>query len=374
LALACCMSLPDNISPMARMQFIVLFLTLLVPAAALASFPDVPPSHPNYDAINYVQSEGIGEGYSDGTYGADKTINRAEFTKIIIRAAYRPADNDPGIEEGYQGEPVFPDVYNAWYAKYVYIAKTLGWVQGDHDGIFRPANAINFVEAAKILVRAFDLPVPSDAELEYENAWYEAYVKMLESKNAIPLSITDFGQGITRGDMAEMVYRLKTGNTEKESRTYEELMSSVWKHYENSIVGYNIFYPLDAEIDEFPESAESSSVMPGQVVDIAYRSGRIQICSTDIDYPCGPTGIGIGAERIQQKVLINDIEQTFHGWKYDEPEYYFEHLTLSIDGNTHSNVTVLISVGDEHGITQKEYEDTWLGIKKMLETLHVDPK
>jgi predicted ribosomally synthesized peptide with SipW-like signal peptide len=45
---------------------LAIVLSLLGAAPAYASFTDVSTSHPNYDAITYVQAEGIVEGYSDG--------------------------------------------------------------------------------------------------------------------------------------------------------------------------------------------------------------------------------------------------------------------------------------------------------------------
>ncbi len=54
---------------------LTVLLGVLAPlTVAAAGFRDVPSSHPNYDAILYVQEQGIVEGYSDGTYKPDQTI------------------------------------------------------------------------------------------------------------------------------------------------------------------------------------------------------------------------------------------------------------------------------------------------------------
>ena len=110
--------------------------------ASGAAFKDVPSTHPNSDAIHYVQAQAIVEGYPDGTFRPDNPINRAEFTKIIIEAYFQGQAD---------GRDCFPDVGAEWFAKYVCFAKARNIIAGYPDGNFYPANDINFAEVAKIL-------------------------------------------------------------------------------------------------------------------------------------------------------------------------------------------------------------------------------
>ncbi len=48
-------------------------------------------------------------------------------------------------------------------------------------------------------------------------------MRHLAKLKAIPTSILRFDQKITRGEMAEIVYRLKTGNNDKAGASYESL-------------------------------------------------------------------------------------------------------------------------------------------------------
>jgi hypothetical protein len=67
--------------------------------------------------------------------------------------------------------------------------------------------------------------------------WYRDFVQALDDQNAIPLSITSLDQNITRGEMAEIMYRLKANVTTKSSRTYAELepeMMSVFVYLYNN--------------------------------------------------------------------------------------------------------------------------------------------
>jgi LPXTG-site transpeptidase (sortase) family protein len=182
----------------------------LTDSFAFASFSDVSFTHPNYEAINYLQVQNIVSGYPGDGFRPDNPINRAEFTKIITEAYYKGQAG---------GSNCFPDVGTEWFAKYVCFTKTLNFISGYPDGSFKPANNINFAEIAKILVNVKGITVTPDPV-----TWYKPYVEKLAGLNAVPASISGFGQKVTRGEMAEMVYRLRTDVTDKPSKTYEELV------------------------------------------------------------------------------------------------------------------------------------------------------
>lgn len=173
-------------------------------------FADVSSAHPNAEAIEYVKAEGIVEGYADGTFKPDATINRAEFVKILMGS----------LEDDGRMCKIAPftDIdQTAWYATYAHKARCQGIVEGYPDGTFKPAASINFAEAAKILANSYELP------FDTTDVWYEGYVRGIEQKNAIPTSITRFDQNITRGEMADMIYRLETGNKVPVPRSYEDI-------------------------------------------------------------------------------------------------------------------------------------------------------
>ena len=164
-------------------------------------FSDVPESHPNFAAITYVKEQGMVQGYDDGTYGPDLFINRAEFTKIILEATVDSNDIDTC-----ESSDLFSDVTQSdWFGDYVCMAKQTGVIGGYPDGSFKPANSINFAEAAKIVVVAFDIPFAKD------DIWWKPYVFALARIGGLPSSFSDPNQQLTRGDMAEIIYRVKMG-------------------------------------------------------------------------------------------------------------------------------------------------------------------
>ena len=181
------------------------------------AFTDVPSTNPYYTAIKYLKDNGIVSGYPDGSFKPNNTINRAEFTKIVTGAIYPAQDitdcyNNFVLPNDFN-VTLFSDVVFAmvggnmpdWYFDYVCIAKHNNIVSGYPDGSFKPANDINFVEAAKIIVEANNYPTTES------DPWYKRYVEVLEANQAIPTSITRFDHKITRGEMAEISYRIRAG-------------------------------------------------------------------------------------------------------------------------------------------------------------------
>jgi len=200
---------------MKKITSLLLFFGLFFSIPAFANFSDIDPSYIYYDAVTYVKESGIVNGYSNGTYGPENNINRAEFLKIIVEATYEREEIDDCIQNNDTGawdNVFFPDVPKSdWYAKYVCLGKIKAIIKGDEDGFFRPADKINFVEAAKIIVQSFRY-----AERVGETApWYKKYISALVERRAIPISIRATDSFLTRGEMAEMIYRLKEEITDK---------------------------------------------------------------------------------------------------------------------------------------------------------------
>jgi hypothetical protein len=196
--------------------------------AAAAKFSDVTDAEdPYFEAISYVEAEGIVQGYPDGTYKPKKVINRAEFTKIIIEATV-PAQE-------ITGESCFPDVNTEWFAPYVCTASRMGIVQGYPDGEFKPAENINFVEAAKIIAEAFEASADSTKE-----PWYQDYVNFLSSNNAIPEEISTLDLKITRGQMAEIAYRIH-GEVDYKYSRYLDLVNNELAMKESIALGDSYF-------------------------------------------------------------------------------------------------------------------------------------
>ena len=123
------------------MRKILLSFLLCFPLMVWAAFNDVDSNNTYYDAFSYVQSESIVDGYSDGTYRPDQTINRVEFLKILLESQAQAAAT---CRVSYN----YTDVdWNSWYGSYVQKASCLNIVEGYSDNTFKPAAFINYAEA-----------------------------------------------------------------------------------------------------------------------------------------------------------------------------------------------------------------------------------
>lgn len=189
------------------------------------TFSDVSEEHENKSAIEYLRNEGIVQGYENGQFKPDYTINRAEFIKIV--AGSLESFSQQKLDDCVKDKDLknwtsmyFEDIpMDAWFASYICVAKELGIVDGYPDGTFKPAQDVNFVEASKIVANAQGLKT---AEQSGDEDWYIRYVKSLETESAIPESIRSFGKRITRGEMAEVVFRVKE-DPKKESLSLTKL-------------------------------------------------------------------------------------------------------------------------------------------------------
>lgn len=112
-------------------------------------FSDVSTSDWFWSYVLKAESLGIVSGYSDGTFGPNNSINRAEALKIILEAF------DVSLVSSDAVGNTFNDVSSSdWYGRYVETASEEGLVSGYGDGSFGPGNSLTRGEAAKILYTA----------------------------------------------------------------------------------------------------------------------------------------------------------------------------------------------------------------------------
>lgn len=309
------------------------------------SFSDVLSANVNYDAISYVHSQGIVDGYPDGTYRSENLINRAEFTKIII-GAYSPGQA--------AGSNCFPDVGEEWFAKYVCFSKIHNFINGYPDGSFRPANNINFAEVAKILVNVAGLPVTQDSEV-----WYKPYVTKLSDLQAIPLSIKSFDQKVTRGEMAEMIYRLRAKVAGASSRTFQELQQeqlSVGLPVNLQISGINV----DAPIENVGLTSDGAVGIPSNPNNAAWynlgpRPGDVgsAVITGHVNWYYGATGVFADLHKLQpgDRISVLDDKGATVTFVVRESRSYdaaaqADDVFFSTDGKAHLNLITCEGVWD----------------------------
>ena len=125
--------------------------SVLIANAYGDAFSDITWTDDVFNAVSYLEDQNIVQGYDDGTFRPDNTINRAEFTKLLIEAAYHDEFDSYGDATCFDDVPA-----GEWYTKYICFANDMDIVEGYDDGNFEPDTTINFAEASKIIVLAYD--------------------------------------------------------------------------------------------------------------------------------------------------------------------------------------------------------------------------
>ena len=180
---------------------------------AAVSFPDVPVTHLHYKAIDELVKAGVINGNPDGTFQPEVSVNRAAFLKMIYKAQGKVPDSS--------SVRCFPDVVpGSWYEPFVCDAAANKYVNGYPDGTFHPDQAVNRVEALKMIMLAFGMQVDEiDAEekdvVKFVDvstaAWYTKYLYTAYVKGILPIPGQEGSRfypenPLLRGEAAAYIY------------------------------------------------------------------------------------------------------------------------------------------------------------------------
>lgn len=140
--------------------------------------------------LGFASQNGLINGYSDGTFGPNRNITRAEFAVIIANyLGKKPGDLS-----------TFKDLKGHWADAYIGALAKEGFITGYEDGTFQPQKNITRAEAVTMLNRALNR-VPNREKLESSLSKYNvafndinkkhwAYYDILEA--SITHAIVDF--------------------------------------------------------------------------------------------------------------------------------------------------------------------------------------
>lgn len=218
--------------PLTRLTLIVATLFVLVPSGQAAYvFTDINPTGMHADAIEYLKTKEIVTGYKDGTFREDRTVNRAEFAKILAKSLFSQDDIDRCTREFSMD---FTDVpRTAWFGPYACILTKNGFVEGYEDKTFRPSATLNIAEAAKIFVAAMKLPLdPANTGEE----WFAPAIRALAQAKALPTDVRATGESLTRGVMAEMLWRLKENVQDRQTVDAETLLAAKCEWFADDVI------------------------------------------------------------------------------------------------------------------------------------------
>lgn len=112
------------------------------------------------ETIQSAITNGLAQGYPDGTFKPDNAVTRAEFF-AMVNNAYKFTDSSSST---------YPDVAgNAWYAPVISKAKAAGYISGYADGGIYPDASISRQETA-VIVRSLNSLTAKSAVLSFNDA------------------------------------------------------------------------------------------------------------------------------------------------------------------------------------------------------------
>ncbi len=179
------------------------------------NYTDVPVTHPDYPAINYVTNLGIFSGYPDGSFKPNSYINRAETAKVILEGFRYPIISPPAGT----GDGGFYDLdASQWYMDYIYTAFYNYVLTGYPDGSMKPGNTVNRVEMLKMFLQAASVPLDAciyGMSMDVvATDWHCPYVMFALDSELMSLDTGADGysfyfypaDSMTRGDVAWLFY------------------------------------------------------------------------------------------------------------------------------------------------------------------------
>ncbi len=174
-----------------------------------SSFTDVNEADHTSVAINFLKTNGVVRGYSDGSFKPKNPVSRVEALKFIYEGLNKDVKKKVVLE--------FSDTDSkAWYARYIASAQQEGVVKGYQGNIFKPANPVTRAEFVKMLMEAAGYsplgyePISDSFTDVAKNDWYYSYVSLAAHKNLIGTSTNKFrpNEYMTREEVSEVLYKM----------------------------------------------------------------------------------------------------------------------------------------------------------------------
>ena len=181
---------------------LALVLTSLIYTSVFAAvtFSDVDETTQYNVAIYELVSDGVLNGYEDGTFKPEGTITRAEFAKVIGVA------REGGSALWDAKESKFSDMSGHWAIPYVAYASNAGIVNGYEDGSFRPEQPVTYAEAVKMIVCSLGYGPVVDTTL---TPWYTGYINIANQIGLTKGAATLADNGASRGLVAQLISNMK---------------------------------------------------------------------------------------------------------------------------------------------------------------------
>ncbi|WP_223634768.1 S-layer homology domain-containing protein [Planococcus sp. 4-30] len=190
--------------PIISALIVLLFLFSTSPVQA-HHFPDLSKYHFAYYSIHNLSKAGILNGYSNGKFGPNDNVTRAQAALILAKTL--KLDLDTAFK------PKFTDVPTNHYAYKEIAALTEKGVFADVKK-FNPASPLPRSQMAKIIIEGFDIVVDNNHEINFKDVpstyWAHSYIVTMAEVNITRGVTTSTFQPetlVTRAQLAAFIER-----------------------------------------------------------------------------------------------------------------------------------------------------------------------
>ncbi|WP_158299537.1 right-handed parallel beta-helix repeat-containing protein [Paenibacillus antri] len=164
------------------------------------------------EGIMRLQALGWVGGYEDGTFRPDRSVTRAEFIAVLIRALkLKPAGS---FTVPFRDVPA-----DYWATDEIAAGRSVGLLAGDPDGAFRPNDGMTRAEAASVLARAYLYPEDDQSGFAFRDVsqehWAYESVMTLAGNGIVEGNSQGLFQpnrSVTRAEVAVMLLRTIDSN------------------------------------------------------------------------------------------------------------------------------------------------------------------
>lgn len=171
-------------------------------------FSDMEPTHFAYDAVQYLTSQDIINGYIDGTFRPTQSVTRGQAAAIINRVLQYTPKNSISFKDVSSGHI---------FAKDIAAMKELGIIQGFVDGTYRPNDTMTRAQMAVIVKNAFNLQLTNISSTEANKLYSDISSSYWAFTEIIMMHVIDQTTGFktstyrptsnaTRADLSAAVY------------------------------------------------------------------------------------------------------------------------------------------------------------------------
>lgn len=184
---------------------------VFAPLSHADSFTDVDISDDYYIAVEYLYSQNSIDGFEDGTYRPQETVDKATAVQIIMTA------HSVTYPETVESTPYTDVATGASYAPYIVGAYDAGIISDTEDGLFHPLETVTRAEFAQMLLLANSFTESTWGTRQIysdipANTWMTAYMNYAGKTEMFAKDNFDNllpWQPINRSEAAYAIYILK---------------------------------------------------------------------------------------------------------------------------------------------------------------------